>query len=54
MRESIPRQADKKSRVPEEESGPGALEVEMGSGVFKEEERTSFFFSPLHSLVLIT
>ena len=40
MRESFPRQVDKKSRSPQGEEG---------SGILKEEERTNFFF-PLHSL----
>ena len=44
VRESVPRQADEKSRDPQGEEG---------SGVFKEEERTSSFFS-LDSLVLVT
>ena len=44
MRESIPRQVDKKSRVPRRRKGSDAL---------KEEERTSIFFF-LHSLVLVT
>ena len=30
FRESIPRQVDKKSRVPEEEKGSGAFKVEIG------------------------
>ena len=41
LRESIPRQVDKKSGCPQGE----------GSGILKEEERTNFFF-PLHSLGL--
>ena len=31
MRESIPRQVDKKSGVPEEEKGSGALKEEIGA-----------------------
>ena len=43
MRESYPRQVDKKSRGPQGER----------SGILKEEERTNFFtFFPLHSLGL--
>ena len=45
MRESIPRQADK-SRVPEEEKGV------WNSQGGREEKH--LFFSPLHSLVLVT
>ena len=44
LRESIPKQLDKKS---------GGPRGEEGSGVLEEEERTNFFFS-LHSLVLGT
>ena len=42
LRESFPRQVDKKSRGPQ---------GEMVSGILKEEERTNIFF-PLHSLGL--
>ena len=49
--ESVPRQVDKKSRIPEEK-GSGALKEEMGSGIFKEEERINFF--PLHSFTSIS
>ena len=42
MRESIPRQVDKKSRGPQ---------GERGSGILKEEERANFFV-PLYSLEL--
>ena len=42
MRESFPRQVDKKSR---------SSQGEEGSGILKEEERTNFFF-PLHSVGL--
>ena len=42
MRESIPRQVDKKS---------GGPQGERVSGILKEEERTNIFF-PLHSLGL--
>ena len=41
MRESFPREVDKKSRGPQGE----------GSGILKKKERTNFF-SPLHSLGL--
>ena len=44
MRESIPRQVDKKS---------GTLGRRKESGILKEEERTTLL-SPLHSLVLVT
>ena len=44
MRQSIPRQNDKKS---------GTLGRRQESGILKEEERTTLF-SPLHSLVLVT
>ena len=42
MKESIPRQVDKKS---------GGPQGERGSGILKEEERTNIFFA-LHSLGL--
>ena len=45
MRKSIPRQVDKKSRVPRRREG---------SGVLKEEERTKFFFSLSTFLGLVT
>ena len=47
MRESIPRQVDKKPGVPEEQKGVWGSqggEVEIGSGVLKKEKRTNFFF----------
>ena len=44
MRQSIPRQNDKKS---------GTLGRRQESGILKEEERTTLI-SPLHSLVLVT
>ena len=53
--ESIPRQVDKKSGVPEDEE-KGAWGSQGGLykvSVLKEEERINIFF-PLHSLVLIT
>ena len=43
MRESFPRQVDKKSRGPQGEER---------SGILKEEEKTNLFFSSLHSLGL--
>ena len=54
MRELVPRQVDKKPRVPEEK-GSGALEVEIGVllGILKE-ERTKFLctlLSQLHNSV---
>ena len=42
LRESIPRQIDKSRGSPRRE----------GSGILKEDERTKFFFAPLHSLGL--
>ena len=55
LRESIPRQVDKKSRVPKEEKGVwGSWSGDWASGILKEEKRTNFFFFlPLHSLVLV-
>ena len=56
MRESIPRQIDKKFRVPKEEKGVwGSQSGNWGSGILKDEKRTNFFFffPPLHSLVLV-
>ena len=54
MRESIPRQIDKKSRVPKEEKGIwDSQSRDWESSILKEEKRTIFFFSPLHSLVLV-
>ena len=52
MRESIPRHADKKSRVPKEERGPGALEVEIGVWGFQRggKDKLFFFFSTFLSL----
>ena len=47
MRESIPRQIDKKSRVPKEEKGIwGSQSGDWESGILKEEKRTNFFFLP--------
>ena len=47
MRESIPRQIDKKSRVPKEEKGIwGSQSGDWESGILKEEKRTNFFFFP--------
>ena len=52
LRESIPRQIDKKFRVPKEEKGVGGSRSgDWGSGILKEEERTNFFC--LHFLVLV-
>ena len=51
----MPRQVDKKSGVPEEERGAwGSQRGGRGLEILKEEERTNVFFSPLHSLVLVT
>ena len=45
LRESIPRQIDKKSRVPKEEKGVwGSQSGDWGSGILKEEKRTNVFF----------
>ena len=45
MRESNPRQVDKKSGGPQRgERGLRLLKGRKGSGIFKEEERTSIFF----------
>ena len=45
MKESMPRQVDKKSGGPQRGGG-------VQSGILKEEKRTIFFL--LHSLVLVT
>ena len=43
VRESIPRQIDKKFRVPKEEKGVGGSRSgDWGSGILKEEKRTNF------------
>ena len=45
MRESIPRQIDKKSRVPKEEKGIwDSQSGDWESSILKEEKRTIFFF----------
>ena len=50
MRESIPRQVDKKSRVPEEEKGVwGSRSGDRGLEFSRRKGQMSFF--PLHSLV---
>ena len=51
VKESIPRQIDKKFRVTKEEKGVWGSQSGNGSGILKEEERTNFFC--LHSLVLV-
>jgi len=44
VRESIPRQINKKFRVPKEEKGVGGSRSgDWGSGILKEEKRTNFF-----------
>ena len=53
MRESIPRQVDKKSRVPEEK-GSEALEVEIGVWNSQGGGKDKHLFFLLHSLVLVT
>ena len=51
VRESIPRQIDKKFRVPKEEKGVwGSQSGDWGSGTLKEEKRTNFFSSAFLSL----
>ena len=51
MRESIPRQIDKKFRVPKEEKGVwGSQNGNWGSGILKQEKRTNFFSSAFLSL----
>ena len=53
LRQSIPRQIDKKSRVPKEEEGVwGSWSRDRGLEFSKEEKRTNVFIS-LHSLVLV-
>ena len=53
LRESIPRQVDKKSRFPEEEKGVwGSQGGDKGLGILEKKERANIFF--LHSLVLVT
>ena len=45
MKESIPRQIDKKSRVPKEEKGIwDSQSGDWESSILKEEKRTIFFF----------
>ena len=44
MRESIPRQVDKKSRVPEEEKGSGAPKEERGVQGSQRGEKDKHFF----------
>ena len=52
VKESIPRQIDKKFRAPKEEKGVwGSRSGDWTSGILKEEKRTNFF--SLHSLVLV-
>ena len=48
MRESIPRQVDKKSGIPKEERAM------WGSQRGRKNKHLFFFFFPLHSLVLVT
>ena len=44
LRESVPRQIEKKSRVPKEEKGVwGSRSGDQGSGILKEEKRTNSF-----------
>ena len=55
VRKSIPRQIDKKFRVPKEEKWVWCSQSgDWGSGILKEEKRTNFFFFfPLQSLLLL-
>ena len=43
LRESVPRQVDKKSGGPQGDRGLGFSRRGKGSGILKEEERTNFF-----------
>ena len=53
-RELIPRQIDKKSRVPKEQKGIwGSWSGDWGSGILKEEKRTIFFFPSTFLLLLL-
>ena len=55
LRESIPREVDKKSRVPEEEKGVQSLqEGERGLGALKKKRTHVFFFPHYFVLVYIT
>ena len=55
VRESIPRQVDKKSRAPEEQKGVwGSQGGDRGLEFSKRRKGQTFFFFPLHSLVLVT
>ena len=56
LRESISREVDKKSGVPKEETGVGDSQSRDRGLEFSRRRKgqTSFFFFPLHSLVLVT
>ena len=56
LRESIPRQVEKKSRVLEEEKGAwGFQRGDRGLEFLRRKKgQISFFFSPRHYLVLVT
>ena len=56
LRKSVPRQVDKKSGVPQEEKGVWGSQGGDSSLEFSRRRKgqMSFFFFPLHSLVLIT
>ena len=55
LRKSVPRQVDKKSRVPEEErEGSRALEKEIGVWNSQGGGKDKHLFFPVHSLVLVT
>ena len=53
MRESVPRQVEKKSRVSRKRKGPGVLEEEIGVWNSQGGGKDKHFFF-LHSLVLVT
>ena len=55
VRESIPKQVDKKSWVPKEEKGVwGPRRGDRGLEFLRRKGQMSFFFYFLHSLVLVT
>ena len=54
MRESIPRQVDKKSGIPKEEKVIWAHEAEVGFWNSQGGGKDKHIFFPLHSLVFVT
>jgi len=55
VRESIPRQVDKKSGAPEEQKGVwGSQGGDRGLEFSRRRKGQTFFFFSLHSLVLVT